>query len=161
MIIRKTTTQDFPLVMEMYINARKFMAEHNNPSQWGNNKPGEDIIKDDIQNGHSYVLEEDGKLLATFCYMKGPDPTYSFIEDGYWLNDDPYFVVHRITSSGEVKGSASYCINECLKKSGNLRIDTHKDNYVMQNLLKKLGFTYCGIIYIEDGSKRLAYQKVL
>ena len=161
MDIRKTTLDDFPILMEMYKNARQFMADHGNKDQWGNSRPGKDVILNDIKEGSSYVLEHEGEIIATFCYKEGPDSTYAVIEDGNWLNDKPYSVVHRITSTGKVKGSASYCLNEAVKKSGNLRIDTHKDNYIMQNLLKKLGFTYCGIIYVEDGSKRLAYQKTL
>ena len=161
MEIRKTTEKDFPKVTEMYENARIFMAAHGNPNQWGKTKPELSVIVNDINEGSSYVLEDNGRLLATFCYKSGPDPTYSVIENGQWLNNKPYSVVHRITSTGEVKGSASYCINEAFKKCGNLRIDTHEDNHVMQNLLKKLGFTYCGIIYVEDGSKRLAFQKSL
>ena len=31
----------------------------------------------------------------------------------------------------------------------------------MRNGLKKLGFTYCGIIYLENGDPRLAFQKLL
>ena len=161
MKIRKTTEKDFPIVVEMYEHARKFMAAHGNPNQWGKTKPELSVIVNDINEGSSYVLEDNGRLLATFYYKQGPDPTYSVIEDGQWLNNEPYSVIHRITSTGEVKGSASYCINEALKQSGNLRIDTHEDNHIMQNLLKKLGFTYCGIIYVEDGSKRLAFQKSL
>ena len=42
---------------------------------------------------------------------------------------------------------------------GNLKIDTHENNVVMQNLLKKNGFTYCGRIYVDDGGERLAFQK--
>ena len=42
---------------------------------------------------------------------------------------------------------------------GNLKIDTHRDNVVMQNMLKKNGFQSCGIIHVQDGSERLAYQK--
>lgn len=76
-------------------------------------------------------------------------------------NTYPYGVVHRIASSGKRKGSASFCLNWALEQCGCLRIDTHHDNIVMQNLLKKNGFQYCGIIYLEDGSPRLAYQKNL
>ena len=42
-----------------------------------------------------------------------------------------------------------------------IRIDTHEDNLPMQNLLKKNNYEYCGIIYLEDRSKRLAFEKVL
>ena len=161
MKIRKTTMDDLSEVIEMYSNARKFMAEHGNPNQWGNSKPSKELIVSDIENGISYVCEEGKKLLAVFCYMEGPDPTYKVIEDGQWVNDEPYSVVHRITSTGKVKGTASYCIKNALLKCGNLRMDTHKDNYIMQSLLTKLGFTYCGIIHVEDGSERMAYQKTL
>ena len=30
----------------------------------------------------------------------------------------------------------------------NIRIDTHLDNRIMQHVIKKYGFTYCGIIYL-------------
>ena len=40
-------------------------------------------------------------------------------------------------------------------------MDTHGDNKVMQNLLKKNGFVYCGIIHVEeDNDPRLAYEKL-
>ena len=152
---------DLQDILKMYADARKFMAEHGNPDQWGNNRPKEDVIIDDIKKGRSYICEENGKSVAVYCYMEGPDPTYAVIEKGNWLNDEPYGVVHRITSTGEVKGAASYAIENSVMKCGNLRMDTHKDNYIMQNLLKKLGFKYCGEIYTDDGSPRMAYQKTL
>ena len=37
--------------------------------------------------------------------------------------------------------------------------DTHADNAVMQRLLEGAGFVRCGIIYTDDGSPRIAYQK--
>jgi len=42
----------------------------------------------------------------------------------------------------------------------NIRIDTHKDNHIMQHNLAKYGFQYCGIIYIASGAERLAYQRL-
>jgi len=43
----------------------------------------------------------------------------------------------------------------------NIRIDTHRDNKIMQHNILKHGFTYCGIIYLLSGDERLAYQKVV
>ena len=45
-------------------------------------------------------------------------------------------------------------------KTTHLRIDTHEDNLVMQHVLEKNGFTKCGIIYLESGDPRLAYEKL-
>ncbi len=70
-----------------------------------------------------------------------------------------YGVIHRIASSGVCRGAASFCLKWALAQCGNVRIDTHRNNQVMQNLLRKNGFSYCGIIFTEDGSERLAFQK--
>ena len=43
----------------------------------------------------------------------------------------------------------------------NIRIDTHRDNKIMQHNIEKHCFTYCGIIYLANGDERLAYQKQL
>ena len=39
-----------------------------------------------------------------------------------------------------------------------IRIDTHQDNKVMQHVVEKHGFRRRGIIYIADGSPRIAYE---
>jgi RimJ/RimL family protein N-acetyltransferase len=42
-----------------------------------------------------------------------------------------------------------------------IKADTHKDNRAMQKALYKNGFQYCGIIYLEDNSERIAFEKIL
>ncbi len=160
MEIRKTRIEELNQVMAIYAHARQFMAETGNPNQWGNMKPKREWIEADIIQGNSYVCVEDDKIAAVFFYKYGEDPTYVKIYDGAWVNDKPYGVVHRIASAGTVKGAGSFCLNWAYEQCCNLKIDTHRDNIVMQNTLKKNGFVYCGIIYLEDGDERIAYQKV-
>lgn len=150
---------EIDLLMEKYRDARRFMREHGNPDQWGNNYPPWKIVEKDVQEGNCYVCEEEGRIVGVFYYRKGRDADYAVIEEGQWLSDAPYGVVHRIVSDGTVKGTASFCLSWAFGQCGNLRIDTHRDNKVMQKLLRKNGFSYCGLIHIEDGSERLAYQK--
>lgn len=159
MIIRKTRPDELDLLTKMYEHARLFMAGHGNPAQWGQTYPKRTLIAADIASGCSYVCEEHGQIIATFYYKTGPDDTYRRIYCGDWLNERPYGVVHRITSNGTVKGAASFCLEWAFEQCGNLKIDTHKDNRIMQHLLDKNGFSYCGIIYTDDGSERMAYQK--
>ena len=159
MEIRKTRPEEIEIVMGIYAYARQFMAEHNNPNQWGKVKPYREDVEADIANGYSHVCVENDVIVATFFYREHEDPTYVKIYDGAWLNDKPYGVVHRIASAGKVKGAGSFCLNWAFEQCGNLKIDTHEDNVVMQNALKKNGFEYCGIIYLLDGNPRLAYQK--
>ena len=164
MRIRKSEVQDIARMMEIYEHAREFMRTHGNPKQWGaTNWPPEDLIRSDIRNGHSYVcVDGDGKVIGTFFFLQGKDiePTYQNITEGHWLDESPYGVVHRIASDGSAKGTGSFCIRWAYQQCGHLRIDTHSDNTVMQNLLKKLGFVHCGTIYVEeDNDPRLAYEK--
>jgi predicted GNAT family N-acyltransferase len=160
MEIRKTRMEELDEVMEIYKHARKFMAEHDNPNQWKQNKPTREQIITDILAGKSHVCVEDGRLAAVFYFAKEEDPTYRKIYDGQWLNEEDYGVVHRIASAGTVKGAGSFCMNWACAQVTNLKIDTHEDNYVMQNMLKKCGFIQCGTIYLEDGEPRLGFQKV-
>ena len=113
--------------------------------------------------GHSYVcVNSAGTVIGTFFFVQGEDiePTYRNITEGSWRDDSAYGVVHRIASDGSEKGIGSFCINWAYAQCGHLRIDTHGDNRVMQNMLKKLGFVHCGTIYVEeDNDPRLAFEK--
>ena len=165
MKIRKTTEEDFVRVMEIYAAARDFMARTGNPNQWGlTHWPPEALIHDDIKEGSSDVcVNDDGKVVAVFYYVQGKDiePIYRDITEGAWLNDSAYGVIHRIASDGTEKGIGRFCINWASKQCSHLRIDTHPDNKVMQNLLSGLGFVRCGIVHVEeDDHPRYAYERI-
>lgn len=160
MEIRNTRMEELDTVMEIYAYARKFMAEHDNPTQWKDSWPPREYVERDIREGKSYVCVEGDVIGAVFYFAKEHDASYDKIYEGRWLNDEPYAVVHRIASAGTIKGAGSFCMNWASKQCKNIRIDTHEDNYVMQNMLKKCGFEYCGIVYCEIGEARIAFQKV-
>ena len=152
-------------MLAIYARARRFMAEHGNPNQWGPRQwPPEALLHRDIAEGHSYVcLNDADEVVGTFFFVQGKDvePTYRIIEGGAWLDDSPYGVVHRIASDGSERGIGRFCLNWALDQCGHMRIDTHGDNTVMQNLVTSLGFVHCGTIYVtEDNDPRLAYEKV-
>lgn len=164
MKIRKATEADFERIMEIYRYARNFMAAHGNPRQWGNsNWPPEDLIHSDISQEKGYVCTHEGRVVGTFFfdYGKEIEPTYCTIEDGKWLDDGAYGVVHRLAGDGSVKGIGRFCLEWAYRQCGHLRVDTHGDNLVMQNLLTQLEFQYCGIIYVTvDNDPRLAYEMI-
>ena len=161
MEIRKSNIHDLPIIMQIYNDARKFMRDGGNPDQWGVNHPAEALIREDIEGGSSYVCVENDRILAVFYYNEGPDPTYLKIYEGFWQNDLPYGVIHRIAVAADAhgKGVAGFCFDYCYARCKNLKIDTHKDNAPMQRALLKNGFLPCGIIYLASGDERLAYQK--
>jgi len=158
MTIRKTQLTDLTAVMDIYTYARAYMKENGNPNQWHNNHPPAATIEDDIKQAKSYVCERDGKIIAVFYFAIESDPTYSKIE-GKWLNPDTYGVIHRIARGPDAKGAGAFCMNWCYDKHPNIRIDTHKDNAAMLTMLERLGFVNCGVIWLENGDERLAFQK--
>ena len=161
MNIRNSKTEDLPVLMQIYDDAREFMRESGNAEQWSGGYPSDKIIISDVEAENSYVCEEDGKILGVFCYFFGNDPTYEKIYGGEWLNSEPYGVIHRIAVAKEAhgKGVAKKCFEFALERAKNVKIDTHKDNVPMQKSLKKNGFVRCGIIYLESGDERIAFQK--
>ncbi len=156
-LIRKSSVEDIPRLLEIFATARNFMAMTGNPHQWEADYPSEELLLRDIMDGDSYVCLQKGRIVATFVLRAGDDPTYDVI-DGAWLNARPYATIHRIASSGEVKGIMHTAMLFAMQQHQNIRIDTHHDNTVMQNILRKEGFTYCGIIRCWNGTERLAYQ---
>ena len=160
MYIRKTTTDDLAAVMGIYAEAREFMRNSGNPDQWGDNHPTQAMIERDIQKGASYVCVKDNKIVAAFYFSIEDDPTYAKI-DGAWLNDKAYGVVHRMARGKGGTGTGEFCLKWCLAQHPNIRIDTHRDNAPMLNLLERLGFIYCGIIWTRVSEERLAFAQAL
>lgn len=159
MEIRKTQVSDVEAVLKLYEDARTFMREQGNADQWPPYYPGLADVELDMEQDRAYVCVEGNEILASFSYACADEPCYAHIEEGRWQDDEPYGVLHRLAVKRGTNGIGSYCLDWAYNACGNLRVDTHEKNLPMRNLLKKLGFGYCGIIYVEDGSPRLAFQK--
>ena len=160
MRIRAAHTGDLKAIMAVLEAAKGIMRADGNAGQWVNGYPSEEVIMKDIESNYGFIAEEiDGRIVAYFAFIPSPEPTYNYIEGGSWLNEAPYHVVHRIGSYPEVHGVFRAIMAWCFSKEPNIRIDTHKDNHIMQHCIAGYGFTYCGIIYLASGDQRLAYQK--
>ena len=161
MYIRKAAEGDLPRMMEIYAVARRFMAAHGNPNQWGpTNWPPEERIRADIAEGSSYVCVRQNRVVGAFYFRQGEEiePTYQRIENGAWKEAGPYGVIHRLAGDGVHRGIFEQCMEFCRENAPDLRADTHADNRTMQHLLEKHGFVYCGIVNPPDGGERMAYQ---
>ena len=167
MIIRPATVSDLPALRPVFEAAKAIMRADGNLDQWS--APGflpEDLLLRDITRNGGYVIESSvvpgltGHLgpIGYFALHPSPEPTYDRI-DGAWLTDEPYGVIHRIASYPEDHGIFAAIIDFAASRYAHLRIDTHRDNRIMQHLIVKHGFTYCGIIWLADGTPRLAYER--
>lgn len=158
--IRKATQKDLPRIEEIYANARQFMAETGNPHQWGKTTPQTSLLEDDIQKGLLFVLTLEQIIHGVFYFFIGPDPTYGVIEDGQWRSDSPYGTIHRIAGDGS-GGVLAAAVAYGKTKINHIRIDTHHDNKIMQHAVAKQGFQRSGIIHLENGSPRIAYDLLI
>ena len=160
--IRLAEASDTDSVLAVMKAARGIMRASGNLHQWGDDYPSAAAIERDRELGGGFVIEDGGRITGYFAFLPSPEPTYSYIEGGKWLDDTlPYHVIHRIASFPDAHGIFRDMLAWCSEREPNIRIDTHRDNHIMQHLLDTHGFTYCGIIYLASGDERLAYQRMI
>ena len=157
--VRPARMADLERIEAIYAYARKFMAEHGNPDQWGNSYPLRQWLEMDIAENALFVIEGPEEIHGVFYFVIGEDPTYGYIEDGTWRSDTPYGTIHRVAGDGS-GGIFAACLEFCSRMISHLRIDTHRDNLPMQHVVEKHGFSRRGIIYVADGSPRIAYDRI-
>ena len=155
--------EDIDQIMLIIEQAKDIMRKNGNQTQWINGYPSREIIEADIRRQHAFVCLVDMEIAGYFCFIAGsdPEPNYKVIEGGDWLNNAPYGVIHRLASSGTARGIAKKAFDFAFSRINTVRVDTNHDNIPMQNFLKNSGFSYCGIIYVNDGTPRDAFQKTI
>ncbi len=157
-MIRKSGPEDYQTLLRLYAVAREAMKQSGNPTQWGEDRPYPSRIEADIREGLGYVVERGGRICGAFALLTTPEPTYAVI-DGAWQNDEPYVTLHRVASDGTERGVLHEMLAFAERVCPCIRIDTHENNRIMQHILAKEGFVFCGVITLADGSPRLAYQR--
>lgn len=159
--IREALPSDMANIQQVIDAAKGIMRASGNMLQWQGNYPSEEVLLHDMERHGGFVILDDGRIVGYFAFLPSPDPTYNTIYQGEWLDDVlPYHVVHRIASYPDAHHIFASLLDFCFAREPNLRIDTHHDNTIMQHVLLKHGFSYCGIIYLANGDERLTYQKI-
>ena len=163
----KAVEADVNRIMNIINQAQAYFKEHD-INQWQDNYPNFEIVMNDINNENGYVLLEDNNIIGTVVFTFDGDKNYEAISNGKWVSNNKYAVIHRMAVDSNYKGRGlSSIIIKNIEKVclGNgihsIRIDTHIENISMKKMLLKNGFEYCGIIYLDDQSKRVAYEKML
>lgn len=168
MIIRHAQPSDTERIMLIIADAQRFLRDCD-VDQWQDGYPTTEIICSDIEQGYSYVATtESDEVVAVATISFDGESTYDTIRNGAWTNDEPYAVIHRLAVSDMVRGQGlakamfSFAEELCKQRAiRNIRVDTHADNRVMQQLLERLGYDKCGEITLTSGASRLAYIKTL
>ncbi|MDR3191337.1 MAG: GNAT family N-acetyltransferase [Lactobacillaceae bacterium] len=163
--LRKATTSDIPVITAIIAGAKEKMHANGNP-QWTGAYPSEADFTVDIKNEHLWVGELEGVVVGLAALVPGPDLNYAKI-DGAWLpqSTGEYIAIHRIATDVNVqtRGIGTQFVQAAIEvalQAGyrEVRIDTHANNYAMQRVVEKTGFTYNGIVkMVIDNTDRLAF----
>lgn len=167
-MIRIAETKDIEQIMEVAEAARAFLKACGS-TQWQNGYPEPNDFLSDIEKKYLFVYEEAGKILGIVALVREKDENYDAIFSGDWLNDEPYYSVHRLAVLVRGKGIARKLLEHVEKvaiENGirNLKADTAEKNLIMQHLFSSLGYHKCGVIYLKRtpvDNERIAYQKIL
>lgn len=167
MEFRKAVEEDVNSIMDIIKQAQEHFREKG-ISQWQNNYPNIETVKKDVSDRNGYVLLNDNNVIGTVVVTFDGEKNYESIYKGQWISNNQFAVIHRIAVDTNYKGLglASIIIKnieEICSNNGvhSIKVDTHKENLAMQKLLQKNRFQYCGIIYLEDNSERIAFEKTL
>lgn len=165
--LRLAQKEDAPAAARLFDQAREALAAAG-VDQWQDGYPNEEDVCRDIAAGDGYVITEDGRVLAYACLSFGHEPTYDVITAGGWLGEGGYGFLHRVAVDPRAKGRglAGELFEELKRQARaqgvkSIRGDTHRDNQAMQRVMAKAGLQYRGVIFLEDGSERLAFEALL
>ncbi len=168
---RLAVSEDIPRILEIVQDARESLKRFH-IDQWQGPYPDAARFEEDIRLGQCFVLTHGEDIPAFFVLSPLPEPGYAAITDGKWSADIPYCVLHRAAAAKEYRGSGiSQAIIRCAEEQARayglkcIRVDTHKKNKPMQNLLRESGFRYRGNILVESepghDPHRQAFEKIL
>ena len=168
---REAVTEDIPRILEIVQHARESLARFH-IDQWQGPYPGAERFEEDIRLHQCFMLEHGEDRPGFFVLSPLEEPGYAAITDGKWSADIPYCVLHRAAVAKEYRGSGmSQALMRCAEAQARvyglkcIRVDTHKKNKPMQNLLRESGFRYRGniLVHAEPGHDphRQAFEKLL
>ena len=119
------------------INDGKAFQNEQGFTQWTENYPNIETIREDIKNKKGYVLKDHNKIFGYRCIDFDGEPAYADIQ-GEWHTKEPYAVIHRMAFSRDARGrglsSNAFRLAEelCVARDvRNIRMDTDFPNKLM------------------------------
>lgn len=160
-MVRKAQSSDLTAMIDIYNKAQEYMKHTGNP-QWQLFSFTPEDVMADIESGHYYVVERNGRVCGSMGFPIGEDPAYAYgLDEGEWRYDGEYATVHKLASDGTEHGVFAELLEFGKKICPHIRLDTHRDNDTMHYLVGQLGFHYCGtFIGKKSGMPWVAYEEI-
>lgn len=171
---RKAVLSDLPSIIPVIEDAKATLKE-NGVDQWQEGFPNSETLTNDILNRYSYVIfsKEDSINPAGFIVLslEREEPYHNPLEGSLKL-EGPYVTIHTTAVSKICKGKgiskAMFAFAEDFARLNNrtiIRIDTHKDNKIMQHILDREKFQYCCLVQLPPEEnlrmRRLVFEKAI
>lgn len=160
--MRLAKEEDVQFAADCFDCAREYQKEQGF-LQWTDEYPNITTAIEDVKSKKGFIYYEKSALIGYVCIDFDGELTYNEIQ-GEWKTNQKYAVVHRLALSKSARGKGfskeifrlikEFCIENNVFS---IRVDTDKNNEIMQNILRKESFEYCGVIYFQGGPK-LAYE---
>lgn len=135
--------------------------------QWQNGYPNKQALIEDIAQSRGYVIMLQKEIVGYISIDFNGEPAYDTITEGSWRTSEQYAVIHRLSLSRKVRGQGvAQKVFELVEEMSleqnvtTIRIDTHRDNKLVQHILDKQCYSYCGVVQL-SGGERLGYDKLL
>ncbi len=162
--LEQAKMEDIEIAMDIINDGKKYLKQQG-IDQWQTGYPDRENIKEDIIAKRGYFVKNDNNKLAYMCVDFEGEPAYKNIK-GAWQSNATYAVIHRLAISKQNVGSGLsnviiQLVEKLCKQKGvdSIRVDTDNANKIMQHILQKNSFVYCGTIWFE-GSDKLAFEKI-
>ncbi len=171
-LFRKAILSDLPGILPVIEDAKALLRQ-NGVDQWQDGFPNPTTLTADINTRHSFFIfskKSPDKPAGFLVLSLEPEPPYHNPVEGKLHLEGPYVTIHRTAVSKENQGKgisrAMFSFSEAFTRTQNrhiLRVDTHKDNKIMQHILDREGFTYCCLVQLppEDNlrMRRIVFEK--
>lgn len=162
--LEQAKMEDIEIAMDIINDGKKYLKQQG-IDQWQTGYPDRENIKEDIIAKRGYFVKNDNNKLAYMCVDFEGEPAYKNIK-GAWQSNATYAVIHRLAISKQNVGSGLsnviiQLVEKLCKQKGvdSIRVDTDNANKIMQHILQKNSFVYCGTIWFA-GSDKLAFEKI-
>lgn len=151
------------------IEKAKDSLRNDGVDQWQKGSPDRGLLARQISRNRAYVYEKDDQVIAYAYLSEDYEPTYASVRN--MMKGENTITVHTfcLDSDFTKQGIASKFFSEIIdfargENRDAIEIDTHEENFRMRGLIEKMGFSYLGIIYVNDNGTpmpRVAYELIL
>ncbi len=167
--VKLVQKNDMKTVLKIINDGKEYLAE-NNVDQWQICTPSEKIIENDISRQQGFLIYKDDRPAAYEVISFEREEAYHNPIDGSMKLEGDYATIHRTSAAKEFRSSGIShqmfdfaLLHAYLNKKKIMRIDTHKDNKIMQHIIMREGFEYVETVQFteSDRMRRIVFERLI